>query len=165
MADRQVGISVKTTVNDSQLRGLKDSFRGVTRGMGNDMDELSARTQKYLENLRRAQEVGATPAYRQQLLRQQEELKQSIDVRIREIKREGNESIAQLDRQILATKRFVYDRQQLLKQSGIADNEQGRLRQEIAQQQAELRRFQLERQQVLQTQQDRCYLLASCVNR
>jgi len=53
MADRQVGISVKTTVNDSQLRGLKDSFRGVTREMGSDMDELSARTQKYLENLRR----------------------------------------------------------------------------------------------------------------
>ncbi len=67
MADRQVGISVKTTVNDSQLRGLKDSFRGVTREMGSDMDELSARTQKYLENLRRAQEVGVTPAYRQQL--------------------------------------------------------------------------------------------------
>lgn len=154
MADRQVGISVKATVNDSQLMSLKDTFRGVTRGMGNDMDELSARTQKYLENLRRAQEVGVTPAYRQQLLRQQEELKQSIDARIREIKREGDESIAQLDRQILATKRFVYDRQQLLKQSGIGDDERGRLRQEIAQQQAELRRLQLEKQQVLQAQRE-----------
>jgi len=154
MADRQVGISVKATVNDRQLMSLKDTFRGVTRGMGNDMDELSARTQKYLENLRRAQEVGATPAYRQQLRQQQLELKQSIDARLRGIKREGDEAVAQINRQILATKRFVYDRQQLLKQSGIGDDERGRLRQEIAQQQAELRRLQLEKQQVLQAQRE-----------
>lgn len=154
MADRQVGISVKTTVNDSQLRGLKDSFRGVTREMGSDMDELSARTQKYLENLRRAQEVGVTPAYRQQLRQQQQELKQSIDARLREIKREGDEAVAQIDRQILATKRFVYERQRLLKQSGIADDEGSRLRQEISQQQAELRRLQMEKQQVLQARRE-----------
>ncbi|MCL5779604.1 MAG: peptidoglycan DD-metalloendopeptidase family protein [Firmicutes bacterium] len=155
MADRQVGISVKTTVNDSQLRSLKDNFRGVTRGMGNDMDELSIRTQKYMENLRRAQEIGATPAYRQQLRQQQLELKQSIDVRLREIRREGDEAVAQINRQILATKRFVYERQQILKQSGIADDERSRLSQEISQQQAELRRLQLERQQVLQAQRER----------
>jgi len=155
MADRQVGISVKTTVNDSQLRSLKDNFRGVTQGMGNDLDELSISTQKYMENIRRAQEIGATPAYRQQLRQQQLELKQSIDVRLREIRREGDEAVAQINRQILATKRFVYERQQTLKQSGIADDERSRLSQEISQQQAELRRLQLERQQALQVQRER----------